>query len=110
MTMNEKEIREKFAPRKCESQAEFDRIMSEMNVEQEHLNHPYLDQERELLRQIDLLNSQKAAIFVQINTIQMRRRDIEYNRKEINRVFHDLKHQLIQLNPHGSFPKKEEND
>ena len=45
--MNEKEIRERFQARKVESQVEFDRLMSEMNYAQTHLNHPYIDRERE---------------------------------------------------------------
>ena len=106
--MNEKEIREKFAPRKCENQNEFDMIMHDMNDVQTELNHPYLDRERELLKQIDLLNAQRNAIFVQIDTIQVQRRENEQKRKDINRVFYELKHQLIALNPRDGFPKKEE--
>ena len=106
--MNEKEIREKFAPRKCENQNEFDMIMHDMNTVQTELNHPYADRERELLKQIDLLNAQRNAIFVQIDTIQIQRRENEQKRKDINRVFHELKHQLIGLNPRDGFPKKEE--
>ena len=41
--MNEKEIRAKYEARKCETQMEFDRLMSEMNTEQTHLNHPHSD-------------------------------------------------------------------
>ena len=49
--MNEKEIRAKYEARKCETQMEFDRVMSEMNTEQTHLNHPYLDRDREIAQQ-----------------------------------------------------------
>ena len=45
-TMNEKEIKAKYQSRKCSTQVEFDRIMSEMNMEQTMLNHPFLDRER----------------------------------------------------------------
>lgn len=44
--MNENEIRAKYEARKCENQIEFDRLMSEMNSEQEHMNHPFADRER----------------------------------------------------------------
>jgi hypothetical protein len=57
--MNEKEIRAKYEARKCETQMEFDRVMSEMNTEQTHLNHPYLDRERELAKQREMLETQK---------------------------------------------------
>ena len=108
--MNENDIRAKFAPRKCENQVEFDQMMQEMNSMQTELNHPYADKERELLKQIDVLMAQKHAIFVQIETIQIQRRENEQYRKDINRVFHDLKHQLIMFNPREGFIKKDEED
>ena len=40
------------------TQMEFDRLMSEMNTDQTHLN-PYLDRERELAKQRELLETQK---------------------------------------------------
>ena len=97
--MNEQEIRAKYAARKCESQMEFDRIMSEMNTEQTHLNHPYIDREREIAKQRELLEQQKQAINIQLNAIKVERIDLEQKRSVINRVFHDLKHDLIMLNP-----------
>ena len=110
MIMNENDIRAKFAPRKCESQAEFDSLMQQMNSMQTELNHPYADKERDLLKQIEILMAQKHAIFIQIETIQIQRRENEQHRKDINRVFHDLKHQLITLNPREGFIKKDKED
>ena len=104
-TMNEKEIRAKYEARKCETRMEFDRIMSEMNIEQNHLNHPYLDRERELAKQKELLKQQIQAINIQLNAINVERLDLEQKRKDINRVFHDLKHDLIMLNPRESYAK-----
>ena len=103
--MNEKEIRAKYEARKCETQMEFDRVMSEMNTEQTHLNHPYLDRERELAKQRELLETQKQAINIQLNQIKVERLELEQKRKEINRVFHDLKHELIMLNPRENYAK-----
>lgn len=103
--MNEKEIRAKYEARKCETQMEFDRVMSEMNTEQTHLNHPYLDRERELAKQRELLETQKQAINIQLNQIKVERLELEQKRKEINRVFHDLKHDLIMLNPRENYAK-----
>ena len=103
--MNEKEIRAKYEARKCETQMEFDRVMSEMNTEQTHLNHPYLDRERELAKQRELLETQKQAINIQLNQIKVERLELESKRKEINRVFHDLKHELIMLNPRANYAK-----
>ena len=85
---------------------EFDRLMSEMNTEQTHLNHPYLDRERELAKQRELLETQKQAINIQLNQIKVERLELEQKRKEINRVFHDLKHDLIMLNPRENYAKE----
>lgn len=104
--MNEKEIRAKYEARKCETQMEFDRLMSEMNTEQTHLNHPYLDRERELAKQRELLETQKQAVNIQLNQIKVERLELEQKRKEINRVFHDLKHDLIMLNPRENYAKE----
>ena len=108
--MNEKEIRAKYEAQVCATQMEFDRLMSEMNTEQTHLNHPYLDRERELAKQRELLETQKQAINIQLNQIKVERLELEQKRKEINRVFHDLKHELIMLNPRENFMRKEEAD
>jgi hypothetical protein len=105
--MNEKEIRAKYEARKCETQMEFDRLMSEMNTEQTHLNHPYLDRERELIKQKKLLEQQKSAINIQLDAIKLERLDLEQKRKDINRVFHDLKHELIMMNPLENYAKEQ---
>lgn len=104
--MNEKEIRAKYEAQVCATQMEFDRLMSEMNTEQTHLNHPYLDRERELAKQRELLETQKQAINIQLNQIKVERLELKQKRKEINRVFHDLKHDLIMLNPHENYAKE----
>ena len=105
--MNEKEIRAKYEARKCETQIEFDRLMAEMNDEQTHLNNPYLDKERELAKQREMLETQKQAINIQLNTIKVERLELEQKRKDINRVFHDIKHELIMLNPRERFMKND---
>ena len=105
--MEAKELREKYPPREVETQVEFDSIMEKMNIEQTHLNYPYLDRERELVRQKELLEQQKQAINIQLNAIKLERLDLEQKRKDINRVFHDLKHELIVLNPREKFVKEQ---
>ena len=108
--MNEKEIRAKYEARKCETQMEFDRVMSEMNTEQTHLNHPYLDRERELAKQKELLEQQKQAINIQLNAIKVERIDLDQKRKDINRIFHDLKHELIMLNPREQYARPKDTE
>ena len=106
--MTEQEIRAKYEARKCETQIEFDRIMSEMNAEQTHLNHPYLDRERELAKQHDMLQTQKQAINIQLNQLHVEKLSLIEKRKEINRVFHDLKHDLIMMNPREQYAVSKE--
>ena len=97
--MKEQEIRAKYEARKCENQREFDCMMQAMNEEQMHLNHPYLDRDRELAKQRELLMQQMDAIKIQLKAIRVERIDLEQKRKDINRMFHDLKHELIMANP-----------
>ena len=100
--MNEKEIRAK-----CENQMEFDRLMSLMNTEQTHLNHPYLDRDREIAQQRENIRIQMQALKTQDAALKIERMDLEQKRKDINRIFHDLKHELIMLNPREKFQKME---
>lgn len=79
-----------------------------MNREQTLLNHPYLDRDRELAKQRSMLETQRNAIQIQIKQNQMERIELEQKRKDINRLFHELKHELIQLNPMDGWPKKED--
>ena len=110
MIMNEKEIREKYPPREVGTQIEFERIMIDMNTEQTHLNHPYLDREREILAQRERIKLQINALHQQDNALKLERIEVEQKRKDINRVFHDLKHELIMLNPMERFRREREQD
>lgn len=101
--MNCKEIREKYQPKEVSTQIEFDRIMQEMNTEQTHMNHPYLDREREISVARENIKVQIQALHQQDSALKMERISIDQKRKDINRVFHDLKHELIMLNPIEKF-------
>ena len=103
--MNEKEIRAKYEAQVCATQMEFDRIMSEMNTEQTHLNNPYLDRDREIAQQRENIRIQMQALKTQDAALKIERMELEQKRKDINRVFHDLKHDLIMLNPRENYAK-----
>lgn len=100
-TMTEQEIRAKFAPAKCDNQIEFDDRMHAINNQQTIENHPYLDRLRELNMQRTFIETQKRALDIQLNTIRAERLEIEQRRKDINRVFYQLKYELMELNPKG---------
>jgi hypothetical protein len=36
---------------------------------------------------------------IQLNAIKMQRLELEQQKKEINRMYHELKHQFIEWNP-----------
>lgn len=104
--MNEKEIREIYPPRKCESQIEFDRLMSALHEAQAHANHPLLDRESELMQQRTLLLQQRQAINIQLEAIKVERIQLDARRRQNNRAFHDVKHELIMLNPKEELAKR----
>lgn len=108
--MSEKEIMEQFAPKKCENQVEFDERIHAINHQQSVENHPYLDRLRELAKKKALIETQKQALNIQLNAIKEERLDIEQKQKDMNRLFHQLKHELIEMNPKGlkNEPDKEE--
>ena len=105
--MNEKELREKYPPRQLGSQAEFDRIMNEIDTDQIHLCRPLVDQDDSLLSQLLSLENHKRAIDMEIIAVKLDRQGVERKRRVINRMFHDLKHEFIMLNPIDGYPKRE---
>lgn len=109
MEFNEKEIREKYPPHEVETQVEFDKVMEQINFDQRQLVQPFDEKELELLNQRTLLKQQMTAIRIQIDAIDMQKRTVVAQHKDINRVFHEIKHELIMLNPKEKFitPEKE---
>lgn len=97
--MTREELFHAWNPRKLANQAEFDKMMHDINNEQTCVNHPLLDRDRELSRQREQLFTQINAMKVQLNAIKMQRLELEQQKKEINRMYHELKHQLIEWNP-----------
>ena len=108
--MNKEEIMAKYQPKKCENQVEFDGLMHAINNQQSIENHPYLDKVRELEKQKVLLMQQKEAINVRLNAVKVERIDVEQKQKEMNRLFHQLKHELIELHPKGQKNEAKEED
>ena len=103
--MNEQEIKTKFAARKCETQEEFDRLMNEINTAQTHTNHPYLDKAREIAMQREEIRLKISALYQQDSELKIARLALDKKLKDNNRLFHDLKHELIMLNPKEQYVK-----
>lgn len=103
MEFNEKEIREKYAPKAVSTQIEFEKLMADINDAQRKLVKPFDDKELELLNQRSLLQQQLSGLYMQMDSIDVQKRNLVAKHKEINRVFHDLKHELNLLNPAEKF-------
>ncbi|MCR5817904.1 MAG: hypothetical protein K6F89_02235 [Prevotella sp.] len=82
--------------------------MSELNAEQTHMNHPWLDRDREISLQRTNIKVQILALHQQDNALKMEQVELEQKRKDINRTFYDLKHELIMLNPREKYAKQKE--
>lgn len=83
--------------------------MEQINFDQRQLVQPFAEKELELLNQRTLLQQQMNAIRIQIDAIDMQKRTVVAQHKNINRVFHEIKHEFIMLNPKEKFinPEKE---
>jgi hypothetical protein len=46
----------------------------------------------------------------QIKTIRLEKNELEAKKKDINRICHELKHEMIQLNPKEKFVKNDNGD
>ena len=101
--MDFEDLKAKFQPRQLDSQIEFDDVMSEMNMEQSRMVHPLIDKEIELIKKQSRLQEQISEMKIEIGVIKRAKLDVESRKKEINRAFHELKHELIKLNPRERF-------
>jgi uncharacterized protein with von Willebrand factor type A (vWA) domain len=101
--MDLEDLKAKFQPRQLDSQIEFDDVMSEMNVEQSRMVHPLIDKDIELIKKQSRLQEKISEMKIEIEVIKRAKLDVESQKKEINRAFHELKHELIKLNPRERF-------
>ena len=97
--MKENEIRAKFKARKCENDNEFQRIMREMNDEQTMLNHPFVDKEMDIMSEKLRINAQIQELQCKMAALNLELQEVVLEKKQINRLFHELKHALICANP-----------
>jgi uncharacterized protein (DUF3084 family) len=105
--MSTEEILKNFPPREVETQIEFETYMSELNNAQTKANHPFVDRLSELNRQPLEIEQRIKTLSAERDGLKLEKLGIEAQRKEINRVCHELKHQMITLNPREKFVKPE---
>ena len=108
--MNEQKVKElqaKFAPKECESQIEFERLMAELQDANTQAAHPYLDKIQEINHASLKKDKELHQLHAEIDSLKIIKLEVEQELKDVNRVFHDLKHQLVMLNPREKFVKPE---
>ena len=67
--------------------------------EQTAANHPLLDQQREINRKRQEIKAEIAALKTRDNLLGAQWYEIEQKRKDINRHYHELKHNFVIAHP-----------
>ena len=99
------ELREKYTPQVFENQSQFDDYMCRLDNLQSIKNRPFKDELAKLQRQRQALKIRHLDILQKMEQIGMNIQIIQETQKEMNRAFHDLKHETIVLNPRDRFIK-----
>lgn len=102
----EEEIKARFQPRKLKSQAEFDRVMCEINAANADHSHTYDDAIRNMRIQKEEKRKRISALYGEIHDINTLILNLEQKKKELNRMFYDIKGEFMHLNPADVFIKE----
>lgn len=81
------------------TQLEFDNQMQLWGGEQAAANHPLLDAQREINRKRQEIKAEIATLNARLNLLGAQWHELEQKRKDINRHYHELKHQFVLANP-----------
>ena len=106
--MSTEEILRNYPPQEVETQIEFENYMTELNNAQTKANHPSVDRLSELNRRTLEIEQRIKTLSAERDGLKLEKLGIEAQRKEINRACHELKHEMIRLNPREKFVKAEE--
>ena len=99
------ELQKRFAPKECETQIEFERLMSELQEENTKKITPYNDRINAINHDLLLADKKLHELHAHMDKMRLERMEVEQDAKDINRIFHQLKHQLIMRNPREKFIK-----
>jgi predicted nucleic acid-binding Zn-ribbon protein len=102
--MNTNEIRVLFKPHLVVTQSEYVDFMRRVDEAQTAANHPYADKTAQLHIERTRLAARINAIKVEIAAVDNDIRQLNLDRKEMNRAFHNIKHEMAQLNPKDTLP------
>jgi hypothetical protein len=92
-------LRAKFAPKKCATQQEYDSWMESINYDQATYNRPLNKTQEEIQRDICKLKIRRLTIDKQLETTRMEYASVESQKRAINSIYHELKHEMVMLNP-----------
>ena len=85
------------------SQTEFETMMGCINADQTLANQPFIDKEDEIKVEYERAELDLLEIKRRFSEIRLKRMQLEKERRDVNRMYHSLKHDLIELNPRNSF-------
>lgn len=81
------------------TQQEFDYQMQVWGGEQTAANHPLLDAQREIDRKRQEIKAEIAALRTRDSLLAAQWYELEQKRKDINRHYHELKHNFVIAHP-----------
>ena len=85
-------LRAKFAPKKVATKQEFESWMTSLNYDQAAYNRPLNKTQEDIRREIYRLK-------IQIEAAKLNCCEIESRKCSVNSIYHELKHEMIMLNP-----------
>lgn len=84
------------------TQQEFDAAMAGINEAREQEITPILQEIDEVYKQKREISIEIQHLKLKLDELELKTRDLYIKRREINRGYHELKHQLIIQNPKSS--------
>jgi uncharacterized protein (DUF3084 family) len=97
--MNEKELQERFAPVKYETQEEFQRKMTELGEEWQKVKSPNWDRIWQINMEIMAANTQINDIMNEIHRLKTEKYMLSQTNSHLDRFFGSLRNSLILSNP-----------
>lgn len=102
----EEEIKARFQPRELKYQAEFDMVMREINAANADHSRKYDDAIRTMRIQKEEKRKRISQLYGEIHDLNTLILNFEQKKKELNRMFYDIKGEFMHLNPAYVFIKE----
>lgn len=102
------QMREKYPPRKVESQREFDIVMNQMREAQNGLVRPLRDTSEQLNERRHEIGRQMEALNIELGCINRQRETLREEYRNLGTIFYGLKKEMIRMNPKSVPPTARE--